>query len=149
MQFKEALALKKVWGDKPCNHPNVEKEYYLGTATGDYVCTTCGLAGGERNWNKEEYSMKEKSQQLLEEEVDDSMNRIFEVEVDSVEVSLDWETGERAGAGGTFQLEKVILKTSFGEDLDITKTVDQGKHYNSLEEVAKDLGLPGVDIEDY
>ena len=129
MQFKEALALKEAWGDKQCNHPNVEKEYYLGTATGDYVCTTCGLAGGERNWNKE------KTQQLLEEEVDDSMNRIFEVEVDSVEVSLDWETGERAGAGGTFQLEKVILKTSFGEDLDITRTVDQGKHYHSLDEL--------------
>lgn len=53
MQLKEALALKEQWGDKPCKHPHVVKEYALGTATGDYICTTCGEAGWGRNWNKE------------------------------------------------------------------------------------------------
>ncbi len=42
MQFDEAMRRRKAWGDKPCNHPKTEKEYYLGAATGDYVCTTCG-----------------------------------------------------------------------------------------------------------
>lgn len=27
-----------------CEHKNLEKEYYLGTDTGDYVCTECGEA---------------------------------------------------------------------------------------------------------
>ena len=30
-----------MWGNKPCEHPKLEKEYYLGSDTGDYVCTTC------------------------------------------------------------------------------------------------------------
>jgi hypothetical protein len=42
MQHEKALKLMKEWGNKPCNHPNVEKEYYLGTDTGDKVCTQCG-----------------------------------------------------------------------------------------------------------
>ena len=44
MQLEEARALEAGWGKKPCDHPQTEKEYYLGTATGDYVCTTCGKA---------------------------------------------------------------------------------------------------------
>ncbi|GIM53200.1 hypothetical protein CAPN004_22300 [Capnocytophaga cynodegmi] len=45
MQLKEAIKLKENWekmGSKPCEHPNKSKEYFEGTATGDYVCTTCG-----------------------------------------------------------------------------------------------------------
>ncbi|MCL2484373.1 MAG: hypothetical protein FWD89_04795 [Firmicutes bacterium] len=42
MQVREAMALQKAWGDKPCSHPRFEKEYNLGSQTGDYVCTTCG-----------------------------------------------------------------------------------------------------------
>ena len=42
MQLEKANKLRKAWGDKPCNHPDVEKEYYLGSNTGDKVCTTCG-----------------------------------------------------------------------------------------------------------
>jgi hypothetical protein len=45
MQVKEALELRKVWGNKPCEHPTLEKEYELGSATGDYVCKTCGQSG--------------------------------------------------------------------------------------------------------
>ena len=41
MQIKEAMKLKEAWGDKPCNHPELAKEYELGAATGDYVCTQC------------------------------------------------------------------------------------------------------------
>ncbi len=42
MQYYEAEELRKEWQGKPCNHENVEKEYHLGSHTGDYVCTVCG-----------------------------------------------------------------------------------------------------------
>ena len=45
MQTSKAKELQKQWGDKPCNHPELAKEYYLGSDTGDYVCTTCGEIG--------------------------------------------------------------------------------------------------------
>ena len=42
MQVSEVAKLREEWGEKPCNHDHIEKEYYLGAHTGDYVCTTCG-----------------------------------------------------------------------------------------------------------
>jgi transposase-like protein len=45
MQIEEADRLRKQWkqlGNEPCNHSHLEKEYYLGASTGDYVCTQCG-----------------------------------------------------------------------------------------------------------
>ena len=42
MQRKKATALRQEWGDKPCTHPALAKEYDLGERTGNYVCTTCG-----------------------------------------------------------------------------------------------------------
>ena len=45
MQTKEATRLRKMWeakGNPPCDHPNLDKEYYLGAQTGDYVCIACG-----------------------------------------------------------------------------------------------------------
>ncbi|MCL2404511.1 MAG: hypothetical protein FWC92_03070 [Defluviitaleaceae bacterium] len=42
MQTDEACRLRKEWGDKPCSHPNTEREYFLGASTGDFVCTSCG-----------------------------------------------------------------------------------------------------------
>lgn len=54
IQAKDALELSRRWGGKPCNHPNLEKEYYLGTATGDWVCTQCGEAGPGRDWPERE-----------------------------------------------------------------------------------------------
>ena len=43
MQSKDAQKLRKARGNKPCSHPHLEKEYYLGSKTGDLVCTTCGM----------------------------------------------------------------------------------------------------------
>lgn len=54
MQLEKAAELRKSWGNKPCSHSNLEKEYYLGASTGDYVCTTCGQAGWGRDWPKKE-----------------------------------------------------------------------------------------------
>ena len=45
MQLKKAETLRRAWiekGNPSCEHPEVDKEYYLGTDTGDEVCTTCG-----------------------------------------------------------------------------------------------------------
>lgn len=45
MQFKDAKELRSKWqkdGNKPCSHPELEKEYYLGSQGFDYICTICG-----------------------------------------------------------------------------------------------------------
>jgi hypothetical protein len=45
MQMDSAQKLRDGWeksGNRPCEHKKVEKEYYLGSDTGDKVCTTCG-----------------------------------------------------------------------------------------------------------
>lgn len=42
MQHDKAKYLREDWGDKPCEHPSFEKEYYLGADTSDFVCSTCG-----------------------------------------------------------------------------------------------------------
>ena len=43
MQKKRALQIRGEWGDKPCPHPTVAREYDLGKRTGEYVCTQCGV----------------------------------------------------------------------------------------------------------
>jgi hypothetical protein len=45
MQSGKASRLRQAWelkGSPPCDHPSKAKEYYLGSATGDLICTTCG-----------------------------------------------------------------------------------------------------------
>ncbi|MGW7087490.1 hypothetical protein ACWGH2_28895 [Streptomyces sp. NPDC054871] len=45
MQADDAMRLNREWKEKgspPCEHPHLEKEYYLSAQTGDKVCTTCG-----------------------------------------------------------------------------------------------------------
>jgi hypothetical protein len=42
MDYNAAHKLKEAWGDKPCDHPHLEKEYYAGTYLTNYICTQCG-----------------------------------------------------------------------------------------------------------
>lgn len=42
MQRKRAVALRAEWGDRPCDHPTLAKEYDEGVRTGNYLCTQCG-----------------------------------------------------------------------------------------------------------
>lgn len=42
MELSEANRLKRLWGGKPCPHPDLERETFNGVKTGDRVCTTCG-----------------------------------------------------------------------------------------------------------
>jgi hypothetical protein len=63
MDFKEAELLAKAWGDKPCNHPHVEKETWINpdgvpTHNGDYVCTQCGYSMNQQEY--EEYKKSKK-----------------------------------------------------------------------------------------
>lgn len=52
MQSRDALKLQKEWGNKPCKHPRLDKEYFGGADTGDWACVTCGEARMGRDWNK-------------------------------------------------------------------------------------------------
>lgn len=42
MQKKRASILRQEWGEKPCAHPALAREYDQGQRTGSYVCTQCG-----------------------------------------------------------------------------------------------------------
>jgi len=52
MQMDRAAKLRKEWGDKPCDHLGVEKEYILGGDTGDVVCTQCGETFTRPEWQQ-------------------------------------------------------------------------------------------------
>ena len=50
------------------------------------------------------------------------------IKVNHIDVSCYYETGERCGDVGTFQVESVILDTDFGE-INVTQHVNQGTHF--------------------
>lgn len=54
MEMEQASALRIEWGNKHCEHTNLEKEFYLGSPTGDYACTKCGAVGWGKDWAEKE-----------------------------------------------------------------------------------------------
>jgi len=42
MEYYTAQKVKDSWGNKPCDHPHLEKEYYTGAYLTNYVCIQCG-----------------------------------------------------------------------------------------------------------
>lgn len=42
MEYNDAQKVRDAWGNKPCNHPHFEKEYYVGACLINWVCTQCG-----------------------------------------------------------------------------------------------------------
>jgi hypothetical protein len=42
MQRNKVEQLKEIWGDKPCDHPKIQKEYEHKSLTGNIVCLQCG-----------------------------------------------------------------------------------------------------------
>ena len=68
-----------------------------------------------------------------------------------INVYGDVATAERCGASGTFQVISATLIMDDDSELDVTKNIDQGTHYFSADDVAKDLGLDpnkiNVDID--
>ena len=54
MDFREASELQKKWGDKPCDHPDLEQEDPIsGQWSGDWVCTRCGAMGPRKDLEKD------------------------------------------------------------------------------------------------
>lgn len=52
IQMKIADEIEKKYGNKKCPGHIWEKEYDLGTSTGDYRCTVCGATIWEGNLKK-------------------------------------------------------------------------------------------------
>lgn len=47
VQMNKAAQIRQTWkrdGEQPCSHERFDKEYHLGSDTGDYVCLTCGVS---------------------------------------------------------------------------------------------------------
>ena len=42
IQHDKANEIEKEWGNKECSHPEITKEYYRSSQTGDYRCRQCG-----------------------------------------------------------------------------------------------------------
>jgi hypothetical protein len=42
MEYYSLQKIKDDWGDKPCDHPTLEKVYYTGAFLTVYCCTSCG-----------------------------------------------------------------------------------------------------------
>ncbi|WP_228773796.1 hypothetical protein [Streptomyces sp. VN1] len=45
VQVSETTEIQKRWeaaGRPPCEHKNLDREYYLGSHTGDWACMECG-----------------------------------------------------------------------------------------------------------
>jgi hypothetical protein len=51
MNLSDAAQHRKEWGDKPCDHPQIEAEMEAGHPSENYVCTTCGRVGKGNSWN--------------------------------------------------------------------------------------------------
>jgi hypothetical protein len=57
MQMSDASELRAAWkqkGDPPCEHPQIDREYYFGSYTGDNRCTTCGRIVAKKQSQKNE-----------------------------------------------------------------------------------------------
>jgi hypothetical protein len=42
MEYLKAKKIREEWGEKPCDHPKIEREFYGDTHTLDWVCSQCG-----------------------------------------------------------------------------------------------------------
>lgn len=42
MEYYTAQKVKDAWGKKSCDHPHLEKEYYVGAFLVNWVCVQCG-----------------------------------------------------------------------------------------------------------
>jgi len=53
IQTDRATQIRRAWeaaGSPPCSHPDADKEYYLGSSTGDYICLSCGDIFSSNEW---------------------------------------------------------------------------------------------------
>jgi hypothetical protein len=53
IQMDDAAAIRRRWeqaGRPPCAHKDLDREYYLGSNTGDYICLSCGKEFSRAEW---------------------------------------------------------------------------------------------------
>lgn len=43
-KVSDLLAAWEAKGNPPCDHPSIDREYYLGSHTGDDACLVCGAS---------------------------------------------------------------------------------------------------------
>ncbi len=60
MEYYAAKKLRETWGDKPCEHLKIGKEYYADTHTLDYVCKQCGKEFNVLEMIETEYNNRKK-----------------------------------------------------------------------------------------
>jgi len=62
----------------------------------------------------------------------------------------DTETGEHAGAGGTFQVAELMIENTKGDSVVISELINQGTHFHSDDELrtylADTMGTPAEHI---
>lgn len=63
-----------------------------------------------------------------------------------ITIYVDYETSERAGAGGCFQVISIIQEVD-GVEKDITGSIDLGYHYQNGKDVISDLGLNPDEVD--
>lgn len=58
-------------------------------------------------------------------------------------IQTDYSVSERAGAEGCFQICDIFIQDEYGNEQSIIKDIkiDQGFHYQKVEDVVKDMGL--------
>lgn len=58
-----------------------------------------------------------------------------------IRVYTDHSKSDSAGAKGNFQVISVVKEDSNGDEIDLTAAIDQGFHYDCIEDVLVDLKL--------
>lgn len=53
MQQKDQYRIARAWGNKPCNHPDWEPVYVVGTRDDELACTQCGKSNKDKETKKE------------------------------------------------------------------------------------------------
>lgn len=76
MQIEEAETLRVGYKGKFCLHPNIDREYSLGSHTGDYVCTTCGKTfSSKEEWERERDRTLKEPESAIDEAHKGSINQ--------------------------------------------------------------------------
>ncbi|WP_371370997.1 hypothetical protein [Sporomusa aerivorans] len=65
------------------------------------------------------------------------------IPINVIEISRDYQTSERAGAGEMFQVSRIAIITDFGT---LYPQFDAGHHYYEMEDVVRDLGFDPMQV---
>lgn len=93
MQNDEARRLRQEWGTKPCLHPSIESEFFLGTRTGEFNCSTCGQEFVTRKeWEQAKMAREQKMRTY--QELAECLAR-YQHQLEESEQRLQWNTTQK------------------------------------------------------